>query len=945
VATSIFELREPVVVGETQQGEAQGPRIRSTADLFKPLLRNLPGAATLLEFRLTLGGENDMPLASIFAFLQNDQSVALQRPQGMAERGALNHQCLRELCHGGWILGSVGELEQDRQLSGSQTRLRQRVLVHLRYPTRRFAKCGRMAGHQVEAGFEVCGHESSTSKDIGVYALIYQWTLFGAVLVSQTRSEAEWAPMGGRHSVARLLIGIVGVAVAWGSVTSPAATAAAWRLSVSAKLLSIYDASVGGRSTATAARFNEKGWVQADIHYDCAAETPTQALVSAGLSLGASVRLAPFCVIEGWVTPDRLSQIAAVAGVKRVTLPAYAVHPRLKGTAAAPAASSAGAIDLNGVKIMHADQFVTQTGASGAGAKVGVQSGGISNLNVIQARGELPPVQVVTPTDGSSSPAGDEGTALLEELHAVAPGAALTYCGPSTYVEYTSCLSQMIAAGATILVDDIIFPQQDLLSSDSSEVQAVEQLLTQNPGVALFTAAGNYNGSYWEGNYSPVALSSLGLPPLTCPSGGVTQTDYYVAQFDGDPSQLLTVKQPTSVPVAFAWADPPDQNLSKFDVYWVDRADSTQSGCLAARTAADNLISQNVDFTASAYTVYIATPDATPAGKFLKLWIGGDGLTSLSKPTIGSVVTPQAYASGAVTVGAVNGSDGVGNKIESFSSVGPATLLFPQQTQIQVPTLVAPDGINVDATGTYFAGSLFPDGNFYGTSASAPNAAGVAALIQSVFPASSASQLVAALKTGATQLSSTTPDGTFGYGRIDAIGALGTFPAPTMTALPAEASLTAGSISPSYSFTVSGTGALHFSVTSSNTSSIPAAVVAAGSAGVTISPAGCGVSTLTCSATIMPANGPGGTVNLTVAAVDGANRSASSSIAVSVAGNQSASTNSTPATPANSGGGGAFDWWVIAGLFLIAVRRVARVTLFPAAACVRAVLWHDRSTR
>ena len=123
----------------------------------------------------------------------------------------------------------------------------------------------------------------------------------------------------------------------------------------------------------------------------------------------------------------------------------------------------------------------------------------------------------------------------------MAPGAGLAYCGPNTFVEYTSCLSQLVAAGATILVDDVIFPQEDLLSSDGSAVQAVEQILAQNPSVALFTAEGNYNGSYWEGNYSPVALSSLGLPPLTCPSNGATQTDYYVAEFDGTPSQLLTV--------------------------------------------------------------------------------------------------------------------------------------------------------------------------------------------------------------------------------------------------------------------------------------------------------------------------------------------------------------------------------------------------------------------
>jgi hypothetical protein len=697
-------------------------------------------------------------------------------------------------------------------------------------------------------------------------------------------------------------------------------------LRVSAKLLSIHDAPTGGRSAvsvSSSARFNEKGWVQADVHYDCAGDAPAQALVSAGFSISSSVRLAPFCVLEGWVVPESLSQIAAVAGVKHVVLPTYAVHPHLKGTTAAPAASAAGAIDVNGVQIMRAGQFVSQTGSNGAGAKVGVQSGGISNLKTIQSRGELPSVQVVKPTDGLSSPAGDEGTALLEEIHAVAPGAALTYCGPSTYVEYTSCLSQMVTAGATILVDDIIFPQQDLLSSDSSEVQAVEQLLTQNPAVALFTAAGNYNGSYWEGDYSPVALSSLGLPPLTCPSGGATQTDYYVAQFSGDPSQLLTLQQASNVPVAFAWADPPNQNASKFDVYWVDSADSTQSGCLAAGTATDNLVSQTVQFTASSYTVYIGTPDATPAGKFLKLWIGGDGLTSLSKPTIGSVVTPQAYATGAVTVGAVNGSDGVGSKIESFSSVGPVTLAFPQPTQVQVPVLVAPDGINVDATGTYFAGSLFPDGNFYGTSAAAPNAAAVAALIRGAFPALSASQLVAALTAGATQLGSVTPDGTFGYGRIDAIGALGTFPVPTMTALPADAALTAGSSSPSYPFTVSGTGALHFSVTSSNPSAIPASVVAAGSSGVTITPADCGASTLTCSLTVMPANGPSGTVNLTVAVVDGANRSAASSIAVSITGNQAAPTNSVPASPSSGGGGGgAIDWWAVAVLLVIGSRAV-----------------------
>src|SRR5581483_11135874 len=122
-----------------------------------------------------------------------------------------------------------------------------------------------------------------------------------------------------------------------------------------------------------------------------------------------------------------------------------------------------------------------------------------------------------------------------------------------------------------------------------------------------------------------------------------------------------------------------------------------------------------------------------------------------SAPLTAPTVTAP-FAKGAVTVGAVNGADGGGNKIESFSSLGPITLTFPALTHIQAPVLTAPDGINVDAAGTYFEGSLFPDGNFYGTSASAPNAAGIAALIRSAFPGLSATQLVAALQAGAVQL-------------------------------------------------------------------------------------------------------------------------------------------------------------------------------------------------
>ncbi len=124
----------------------------------------------------------------------------------------------------------------------------------------------------------------------------------------------------------------------------------------------------------------------------------------------------------------------------------------------------------------------------------------------------------------------------------------------------------------------------------------------------------------------------------------------------------------------------------------------------------------------------------------------------MSLSTRGSLVTPQSMVPGVLTVGAVNGSDGLGNSIESFSSTGPITSAFPAMTQQQAPTLTAPDGIAVDAVGTYFASFLFPDGNFYGTSAAVPNAGAVAALLRGAFPTLSVAQISAALQTGATPL-------------------------------------------------------------------------------------------------------------------------------------------------------------------------------------------------
>src|SRR5687768_7484294 len=80
-----------------------------------------------------------------------------------------------------------------------------------------------------------------------------------------------------------------------------------------------------------------------------------------------------------------------------------------------------GAIESDAV-LLHDVDDAHATGLTGAGVEVGVMSDGVSNLAASQAAGELPNNVVVTDPGG-----GDEGTAMLEIVHDMAPGAALRF--------------------------------------------------------------------------------------------------------------------------------------------------------------------------------------------------------------------------------------------------------------------------------------------------------------------------------------------------------------------------------------------------------------------------------------------------------------------------------------------------------------------------------------
>lgn len=691
------------------------------------------------------------------------------------------------------------------------------------------------------------------------------------------------------HPIWSLTAALIAMLSAVGIAATPGSVSLDWQSRVTPRVLPAAQASSSSPSkiAGSIARFDSKNRLQIDVEFDCAEPAPTVSLIVAGMVIGTTVNVPPMCVIEGWAATSLIAGLASVPNVKKVDLPKYSrSHPPLLphssssviGTAITSATNGTPAIDGNGVVIMHADKYVQQTGKNGASIIIGVISDDATNLAVIQGRGELPAtVNIVAPsTNPSSHPTlTDEGTMMLEEVYAVAPGANLAFCGPQTATEYFACLTNLIGAGATVISDDLAFTGFDVMSgsTENAAAEAFANLLSANPNVMLYHSAGNDAQDYWQGAYSAMSSPAGGV---CAPGGQSPQTDNFFQQFGAN--KYLTWQTMGGNDLWLASVLPSGQtNPSNIDLYVFN---PTTAQVIACSTSANGGTAGSTSYTvidgsaipSGTYQIIIGTQDASLSGTFLKLIGMGDGADTFSPVTTGAPTSPQDFAAGVVLVGAVFGSDGMGNTIEQFSDTGPIQIEIPSPSTLQAPHLVAPDGIFVDAGGTKFTTS---GGLFFGTSAASPNAAAIAALLRSAFPSLTPTQVMAYMQVGATPLGSSSPNGTFGYGRVDALGALAAIPAPTLTGLQGT-SIVAGGAPAVVSFSVRGTGALAVSTAPSVT------LTSSGSAALAISPSTCGNPTTSCTLTVTPATGSYGTANIELVIKDGANRTASSPVAVVV---------------------------------------------------------------
>jgi len=435
--------------------------------------------------------------------------------------------------------------------------------------------------------------------------------------------------------------------------------------------------------------------------------------------------------------------------------------------------------------------------ADGTGIKIGVLSDGVTNLAASQALGDLGPVTVLAGQAGS----GDEGTAMLEIVHDIAPGAQLFFATAFTSItSFAQNIRNLRLAGCDIIIDDVFYfvetPFQDgqLAPTNTNGgvvIQAVNDVTAA--GALYFSSAGNSGNlndgtsGVWEGDFvdgGPVVNPILPIegPAARLHSFG-TQT-FNVLTAAGSVNNLY-------------WSDPLGGSANDYDLFRLNAAGTVvQAAALNVQNGTQDPYEQ---ISAGAAGARLVIVKFSGAGRYLhlntnrgRLSIATAGQThghAAAADAFSCAATPARLPFGAPPnpVGPFPNPFGPTNQTELFTSDGPRRVFFQSNGTAytpgnfsatggilrQKPDITAADGTAVTGVGG------FPN-PFYGTSAAAPHAGAIAGLLKSANPAFTPAQIRAALLSSAIDIEAAGTDRDSGagivmaYNAFQALGVTGT---------------------------------------------------------------------------------------------------------------------------------------------------------------------------
>ncbi|GAB3524740.1 hypothetical protein GCM10027442_53120 [Emticicia fontis] len=434
------------------------------------------------------------------------------------------------------------------------------------------------------------------------------------------------------------------------------------------------------------------------------------------------------------------------------------------------------------------------TGLNGAGVKVGIMSDSYNLLGGAAAgvnAGELPgtgnPNGYTTPVTvlSESTIGADEGRAMAEIVHDVAPGAQLYYYSAfKGEPDFANGILALAQAGCKVIVDDIGYLTAPYFQ-DGIVAQAVDYV-TSNYGVSYFSAAGNdINNSYEAPYKSSTYFPFSGYPDIAHNFGT-----------NANPVYLLPIAVEDYTLMVLEWDDPYasiDDNSpgasSDVDLYvFADLGDGLEilTAGYDTNIGYDPVELVEIGGTGTVYIMITKYSGADPRNLKLNGYYGfsWSGTPTSIAGIKKSTLIGHPNAAGAIAVGAASyhrtPAYGVTPPvIESYSSLGGTPIyrsvagaLLPSGVIRQKPEIVAPDNANTSffISGYDFEGDGSP--NFSGTSAAAPHAAGVAALMRQAKTNITVNEIKTSLINSCTDMNTTGFDFLTGNGLIKADNAV-----------------------------------------------------------------------------------------------------------------------------------------------------------------------------
>jgi subtilisin family serine protease len=499
-------------------------------------------------------------------------------------------------------------------------------------------------------------------------------------------------------------------------------------------------------------------------------------------ALGVRIEItnAKYKIIQGWVPFDKIEEVANLSFVKKITPPSYGQ-------------TQTGSVNTEGDAILGSDEVRDTLGFDGTGVRVGVISDGVENMEVSQALGDLPNDIDVNPSLPGS---GDEGTAMLEIVHDIAPGADLAFSdGFSTSLAFIESINYLVnTANVDVIVDDVTFFLEPYFE-DGMIAQEAADAITQ--GVVFVSSAGNQANNHYQAMYVDTSPADE----------NINLHDFGLAAGEASDIGMTVLIPPLQTVVFFLqWNDKFGQSSNDYDLGLFDPVTlDLIAGSANIQNGDDDPI-EVVSFTNFSFSnvvpVLVAINRFSGQARTLEMFfiglIGNLNLIEYNVPS--DSIFGHHAGSGVITVGAVPANSP--NMTESYSSQGPASIFFPSFESRSKPDVVAPDGVSITGAGGF-------SNPFFGTSAAAPHVAGVVALMLQANPNLTPSQIsnalnassdlgftnqseipiqvANALKNTAIDLGSPGFDNIYGSGRVNAFAAVQSVsqqPTPTPTLSP-----------------------------------------------------------------------------------------------------------------------------------------------------------------